>query len=31
MSLHVSAYNLKRVINTLGIAKTKKAMRLMGA
>jgi transposase len=31
MSLHVLAYNLKRVIAILGIAKTMKAMRLMGA
>jgi len=31
MSLHVLAYNLKRVINILGIAKTMKAMRLVGA
>ncbi len=29
MSLHVLAYNLKRVINILGIAKTIKAMRLL--
>ena len=31
MSLHVLAYNLKRVIKLLGIAKTMKAMRLAGA
>jgi transposase len=31
MSLHVLAYNLKRVINLLGMAKTMKAMRLLGA
>jgi transposase len=31
MSLHVLAYNLKRVIDILGIAKTMKAMQLMGA
>lgn len=31
MSLHVLAYNLKRVIKILGIAKTLKAMRLAGA
>ena len=31
MSLHVLAYNLKRVIRVLGIAKTMKAMRLAGA
>lgn len=31
MSLHVLAYNLKRVINILGIAKTMKAMKLAGA
>ena len=31
MSLHVLAYNLKRVISILGIAKTMKAMRLVGA
>jgi len=30
MSLHVLAYNLKRVINLLGMAKTMKAMRLLG-
>ena len=30
MSLHVLAYNLKRVISVLGIAKTMKAMRLAG-
>jgi transposase len=31
MSLHVLAYNLKRVIRILGIAKTMKAIRLAGA
>jgi transposase len=31
MSLHVLAYNLKRVINLLGTAKTMKAMRLLAA
>ena len=31
MSLHVLAYNLKRVIGILGIARTMKAMRLMSA
>lgn len=31
MSLHVLAYNLKRVINMLGISGTMKAMRLAGA
>ena len=31
MSLHVLAYNLKRVMNMLGIAKTMKAMKLAGA
>ena len=31
MSLHVLAYNLKRVIKVLGMAKTMKAMRLAGA
>ncbi|MDQ0073350.1 hypothetical protein J2W34_005158 [Variovorax boronicumulans] len=31
MSLHVLAYNLKRVMSVLGIAKTMKAMRLAGA
>jgi hypothetical protein len=31
MSLHVLAYNLKRVICILGIAKTMKAMQLMRA
>ena len=30
MSLHVLAYNLKRVMNILGIAKTMKAMKLVG-
>jgi transposase len=31
MSLHVLAYNLKRVISILGIAKTMKAMQLVGS
>ena len=31
MSLHVISYNLKRVINLLGMAKTMKAMRLLAA
>ena len=31
MSLHVLAYNLKRVIKLLGMAKTMQAMRLLGA
>lgn len=31
MSLHVLAYNLKRVINILGITKTMKAMQLAGS
>jgi transposase len=31
MSLHVLAYNLKRVLSILGVARTMKAMRLMGA
>ena len=31
MSLHVLAYNLKRVMSVLGIAETMKAMRLAGA
>lgn len=31
MSLHVLAYNLKRVMQVLGIAKTMKAMQLAGA
>jgi transposase len=31
MSLHVLAYNLKRVIGILGIARTMKAMRMLGA
>ena len=31
MRLHVLAYNLKRVINPIGMAKTTKAMRLLGA
>jgi hypothetical protein len=30
MSLHVLAYNLKRVMRILGMAKTMKAMRLVG-
>jgi hypothetical protein len=30
MSLHVLAYNLKRVIGILGIARTMKAMKLVG-
>ena len=30
MSLHVLAYNLKRVMQALGIAKTMKAMKLAG-
>jgi hypothetical protein len=30
MSLHVLAYNLKRVLQILGIAKTMKAMELAG-
>ena len=30
MSLHVLAYNLKRVTQVLGIAKTMKAMKLAG-
>jgi hypothetical protein len=30
MSLHVLAYNLKRVMQVLGIAKTMKAMSLVG-
>jgi hypothetical protein len=30
MSLHVLAYNLKRVMSILGIARTMKAMRLAG-
>ena len=30
MSLHVLAYNLKRVIKLLGMAKTMRAMRLAG-
>jgi len=30
MSLHVLAYNLKRVMSILGIAKTMKAMKLVG-
>lgn len=29
MSLHVLAYNLKRVMSVLGVAKTMKAMRLV--
>jgi hypothetical protein len=31
MSLHVLAYNLKRVMSVLGVAKTMKAMQLAGA
>ena len=31
MSLHVLAYNLKRVMSILGVAKTMKAVRLVGA
>lgn len=31
MSLHVLAYNLKRVMRILGMAETMKAMRLVGA
>ncbi len=31
MSLHVLAYNLKRLISILGITKTMKAMKLVGA
>jgi hypothetical protein len=31
MSLHVLAYNMRRVIAVLGITRTMKAMRLMGA
>ena len=31
MSLHVLAYNMKRVIAVLGITRTMKAMRLMEA
>ena len=31
MCLHVLAYNLKRVMSILGIAKTLKAMKPMGA
>ena len=31
MSLHVLAYNLKRVIKLLGMPKTMQAMRLLGA
>ena len=31
MSLHVLAYNLKRVIAILGMSQTMKAIRLMGA
>jgi hypothetical protein len=30
MSLHALAYNLKRVISVLGIARTLKAMRMAG-
>ena len=31
MSLHVLAYNFKRLITLLGMAKTMRAMRLAGA
>ncbi|SFD99291.1 Transposase DDE domain-containing protein, partial [Variovorax sp. NFACC26] len=31
MSLHVLAYNMKRVISILGMSRTMKAMRLIGA
>jgi hypothetical protein len=31
MSLHVLAYNLKRVLKILGFSRTMKAMRLAGA
>jgi hypothetical protein len=31
MSLHVLAYNLKRVMSILGTTRTMKAMALMGA
>jgi hypothetical protein len=31
MSLHALAYNLKRVMSILGIARTMKAMKLVGA
>ena len=31
MSLHVLAYNLKRVMQVIGIARTMKAIRLAGA
>jgi hypothetical protein len=31
MSLHVLAYNLKRVIQILGITKTMKTMQMVGA
>ena len=31
MSLHVLAYNLKRVMHILGVGKAMKAMRLAGA
>jgi hypothetical protein len=31
MSLHVIAYNLKRLMGILGFARTIKAMRLLGA
>jgi len=31
MSLHVLAFNLKRVMSVLGIAETMKAIRLVGA
>jgi hypothetical protein len=31
VSLHALAYNLKRVMSVLGVAKTMKAMKLAGA
>jgi hypothetical protein len=31
MSLHVLAYNFKRVLRILGFERTKKAMQLLGA
>jgi hypothetical protein len=31
MSLHVLAYNLKRVMNILGVTRTMKAMRMAGS
>lgn len=31
MSLHVLAYNFKRVLRILGVEQTKKAMQLLGA